>query len=123
VVHNNIIFIDTYKRLRDGGMEMKEALIRTGTQRLRPIFLTAATVVLGLIPMVFMMNIDFMQREITFGAPSMQWWTQLSTTIAGGMTFATFLTLLYTPSMIYFCEKIFAKFKRKKKNKKDEQKS
>jgi multidrug efflux pump len=100
VVNNNIIFIDTYQKLRNAGMEAKEALLRTGIQRLRPILLTAGTTVLGLLPMVFAVNIDFMTRDVTFGAPSSQWWRQLSTSIAGGLTFATILTLFFTPALL-----------------------
>lgn len=100
VVSNNIIFIDTYAKLRSEGMEIKEAILRTGIQRLRPILLTSGTTVLGLIPVVFAMSFDFVAREVTIGAPSTQWWIQLSTAIAGGLTFATILTLFFTPSLL-----------------------
>jgi len=100
VVNNNIIFIDTFQKLKATGMDAKEALLRTGIQRLRPILLTAGTTVLGLLPMVFAVNLDFLTREVTFGAPSSQWWRQLSTSIAGGLTFATILTLFFTPSLL-----------------------
>jgi len=62
--------------------------------------LTAGTTILGLIPMVLSMNIDLLSRVVTFGAPSTQWWTQLATSIAGGLTFATVLTLLLTPCLL-----------------------
>jgi multidrug efflux pump len=62
--------------------------------------LTAITTILGLIPMVFEMTIILVDREILIGAPSSQWWTQLSSTIAGGLTFATILTLVATPAML-----------------------
>ncbi len=104
VVSNNIIFIDTYRVLRKQGMEIKEALVRTGAQRMRPILLTAGTTVVGLVPMVFAMNIDFIARDVTFGAPSTQWWQQLSTSIAGGLTFATILTLFFTPCLLLIGE-------------------
>jgi multidrug efflux pump len=107
VVNNNIIFIDTYKIQKERGMGTREALLRTGAQRLRPILLTAGTTVLGLLPMVFQMNIDFINRITTFGAPSTQWWQQLSTTIAGGLTFSTILTLFLTPSLIILGERLF----------------
>lgn len=110
VVNNNIIFIDTYNSLRAGGMSADEAIMRTGAQRLRPILLTAGTTVLGLLPMVIAMNIDFISREVTFGAPSTQWWQQLSTSIAGGLTFATILTLFFTPCLLIIGER----FKRRK---------
>ncbi|WP_231871663.1 hypothetical protein, partial [Oleiphilus sp. HI0079] len=44
--------------------------------------------------------IDFIGREVSFGAPSTQWWRQLSSAIAGGLGFATVLTLLLTPSLL-----------------------
>ena len=50
--------------------------------------------------MVFQLTIKIMDREILVGAPSSQWWTQLSSTIAGGLTFATILTLVATPAML-----------------------
>ena len=111
VVNNNIIFIDTFNLYRDEGMDIKEALMRTGAQRLRPILLTAVTTVLGLTPMVLSMNINFINRDVTFGAPSSQWWVQLSTGIAGGLTFATFLTLVFTPCLLLLGERYFAKRK------------
>jgi len=64
------------------------------------VLLTTATTVLGLMPMVFGINIDFFTREVTQGAPSTQWWTQLSTSIVFGLSFATILTLVVTPSAL-----------------------
>jgi len=59
--------------------------------------LTTITAILGLLPMVFRVNIDFVTREVTYGAPSTQWWTQLSAGIVFGLAFATVLTLIVTP--------------------------
>ena len=100
VVNNNIVLIDTYARLRETVKDPVEAVLRTGVQRLRPVLLTTATTVLGLMPMVFGINIDFFTREVTQGAPSTQWWTQLSTSIVFGLSFATILTLVVTPSAL-----------------------
>ncbi len=113
VVNNNIIFIDTYQRLRREGVDAHAALLRTGALRLRPILLTAGTTVLGLIPMVVAMNIDFLTREVTFNAPSTQWWRQLSTSIAGGLTFATVLTLFFTPALLLLGERFGMKMVKK----------
>ncbi|MFV1932198.1 efflux RND transporter permease subunit, partial [Phaeobacter gallaeciensis] len=68
--------------------------------RLRPVVLTALTTVLGLMPMVLGMKLDLLAGSMVFGAPSSQWWTELSTTIAGGLVAATLLTLLVTPAML-----------------------
>ncbi len=100
VVNNNIVLIDTYARLVKSGMEPLEAVVRTGTQRLRPVLLTTVTTILGLLPMVFQTNIDFVARDIAIGAPSTQWWVQLSTAVAFGLSFATLLTLFVTPSLL-----------------------
>jgi multidrug efflux pump len=100
VVNNNIVLIDTFNVLYARGMAVHEAVLRTCAQRLRPVLLTAITTILGLMPMVLAMNIDLMTREINFGAPSTQWWTQLATSIAGGLAFATLLTLILTPCLL-----------------------
>jgi multidrug efflux pump len=55
--------------------------------------------------MVLGMNIDFIGREILFGAPSTQYWTELSSAIAGGLIIATVLTLVVTPAMLMLREK------------------
>ncbi|WP_322520945.1 efflux RND transporter permease subunit [Guyparkeria halophila] len=100
VVNNNIVLIDTYNQLRRDGIEPVDAALRTGAQRLRPVLLTTVTTVLGLMPMIFGLTIDFFGREFSIGAPSTQYWVQLSTAIAGGLLVATPLTLLFTPAML-----------------------
>ena len=100
VVNNNIVLIDTFNGLRKQGLMVREAAIRTGVQRLRPVMLTTITTILGLLPMVFQLNIDLVNQAFSIGAPSAQWWTQLSTAIVGGLTFATPLTLILTPCLL-----------------------
>ena len=97
VVNNNIVLIDTYNQLIKRGLDKRDAILRTGVQRLRPVMLTTVTTILGLMPMVLEMNIDLINQKIEFGAPSTQWWSQLATAIAGGLAFATVLTLVLTP--------------------------
>ena len=55
---------------------------------------------LGLVPMVLGVNVDLLGPSLGIGAPSTQWWTQMSSAIAGGLTFATILTLLLTPCLL-----------------------
>lgn len=100
VVNNNIVFIDTYNVLRGRGADAFEAILRTCAVRLRPVLLTTVTTILGLMPMVFALNIDLIGRKVSVGAPATQYWTQLSSAVAGGLAFATILTLLLTPSLL-----------------------
>lgn len=106
VVNNNIVLIDTYDRLKHEIADAHEAILRTGVQRLRPVLLTTVTTGLGLLPMMFQVNIDFVNREFSIGAPSMQWWSQLSTALVCGLTFATVLTLVVTPSALMLRVKV-----------------
>ena len=108
VVGNNIVLIDTYSILRKAGMPPLEAVWRTGAQRLRPVMLTTVTTIVGLIPMIFQVNVDFVAADISVGAPSTQWWVQLSTAVAFGLTFATCLTLIVTPCLLMLGENVGA---------------
>ena len=109
IVNNNIVLIDTYNVLRKKGMDGYEAILRTGAQRLRPVLLTTVTTIIGLAPMVMEMNIDLIGRKIEFGGPSTQWWSQLATAVAGGLAFATILTLVITPCMLALANRKQAK--------------
>ena len=100
VVNNNIVLIDTFDRLKHEVGSAREAILKTGAQRLRPVLLTTVTTILGLMPMVLQVNIDFVTRHVSLGAPSTQWWVQLSTAIVFGLSFATILTLFITPSAL-----------------------
>ncbi|HEY1384808.1 MAG TPA: efflux RND transporter permease subunit [Dongiaceae bacterium] len=97
IVNNNIVLIDTYDHLKKTAKSRRDALLLTGVQRLRPVILTKLTTVLGLLPLVFHMTIDFTNRDITFFAPSTQWWSPLAAAITFGVLFASPLTLLFTP--------------------------
>ncbi|MDI9314109.1 MAG: efflux RND transporter permease subunit [Hydrotalea sp.] len=107
IVNNNIVLIDTYDHHRHAGVAPLEAIILAGAQRLRPVFLTSLCTVLGLLPVVFAINIDFVHRAIDIGGPSSQLWVGLATAIAFGMIFATPFTLLITPCMLIARERYF----------------
>ena len=100
VVNNNIVLIDTYNAIRATVPTAVEAALLACAQRLRPVLLTTVTTILGLSPMVLGMNVDLLGRNIDFGGPSTQWWTQLATAVAGGLAFATLLTLVLTPCLL-----------------------
>ncbi len=104
VVNNNIVLIDTFNRNRQKGMASKEAILKTARERMRPVLLTSGTTILGLLPMVFSLTVDLLGRQIYVGAPSSQWWVELSSSIAGGLFFATIMTLFVTPCLLMIAE-------------------
>jgi len=106
VVNNNIVLIDTFDHMKKRSSDAMDAVLRTGAQRLRPVLLTTVTTILGLLPMVFQVNIDFVTREITHGAPSTQWWVSLASAIVFGLGFASILTLLVTPCALMVRENL-----------------
>ena len=106
VVNNNIVLIDTYNAIRATGPAAVEAALLACAQRLRPVLLTTVTTILGLMPMVLGMNVDLIGRDIAFGGPSTQWWTQLATAVAGGLAFATVLTLVLTPCLLVLGDRV-----------------
>jgi multidrug efflux pump len=100
VVNNNIVLIDTYDRLREEGWSKLDAVLQTCRERARPVVLTAAAAVLGVLPIAFGLGLEIFHHETTINAPSTQWWIALSSAIVFGLTFATILTLVVTPSML-----------------------
>jgi multidrug efflux pump len=106
IVNNNIVLIDTYDRLRREGWQAYEAIIETCRERARPVVLTAVTAILGVLPIAFGINLEFLTREIAIGAPATQWWINLSTAIVFGLGFATILTLIITPAALMAVENL-----------------
>ena len=105
VVNNNIVLIDYTMQLRARGVDKRMAIIDAGATRLRPVLLTATTTVLGLIPLTFGINVDFvgllvdLKPNFQFGSENTQFWGPMGTAIISGLTFATFLTLVIVPVM------------------------
>ena len=100
VVNNNIVLIDTYDRLREEGWNKVDAVLQTCRERARPVVLTAMSAILGVLPIAFGLGLEIFHHETTINAPSTQWWIALSSAIVFGLSFATLLTLVVTPSML-----------------------
>ncbi len=114
IVSNNIIFIDTFDSLAEKNKNIREVILRTGALRLRPIILTKLTAILGLLPIMLRMDIDFLGHSITVGAPSSEWWVQLSTAIVYGILFASLITLIVTPCALMLRANYYKRFPKKK---------
>ncbi|MBC6403215.1 MAG: efflux RND transporter permease subunit [Hyphomonadaceae bacterium] len=102
VVNNNIVLIDTYRRLtHQGGVEPVEAAIRTAAQRARPVVLTTITTVVGLMPLVLGWKANVFSGEFsTRGTSTSEIWQPISYVISCGLAFATILTLVLTPVLL-----------------------
>jgi multidrug efflux pump len=100
---NNIVLLDYVKQLTEQGLQKKNAIIEAGLIRFRPVILTALTTILGLVPLTFGINIDFVNLFVNFdpnfqfGSESTGFWGPMGIAIISGLTFATFLTLIVVP--------------------------
>jgi HAE1 family hydrophobic/amphiphilic exporter-1 len=89
VVNNAIVLVDYANTLRARGIPLREAVVQAGAVRLRPILMTTATTVLGLIPMALGLGDG---AEIR---------TPMALTVIFGLTASTVLTLVVIPSIYY----------------------
>jgi len=87
VVNNAIVLVDYINHLRRGGMPKREAIVQGGSVRLRPILMTTATTVLGLLPMA-----------LGFGEGA-EIRTPMALTVIAGLISATVLTLIVIPTV------------------------
>ena len=87
VVNNGIVFMDYANQLRVGGLERREALIATGKTRMRPILMTSASTILGLLPLTVATG-EGANGRIAMGIA-----------VVGGMVVSTLLTLYIVPAI------------------------
>ena len=110
VVNNNIVLIDTFNRLTGEfpNLAKEDVIIKTCKQRLRPILLTTATTIFGLLPLAIGLSIDVLGREIIVGSRVVGWWQNLASSIVFGLAFSTVLTLIFTPAALILPSRIKA---------------
>ena len=85
VVNNGIVLIDHINQLRNKGMEKIKAIIQAGSDRIRPVLITASTTILGMMPMALSR-----QEGSELKSP-------MALTVIGGLISATFFTLIVIP--------------------------
>lgn len=87
VSKNAILLVDFTNKLREEGMELKEALLEAGRERLRPILMTTMTMILGMMPIAV---------STSAGA---EWKSGLAWVLIGGLTSSMLLTLVLVPAV------------------------
>jgi multidrug efflux pump subunit AcrB len=97
VVNNNIVLIDYINVLRRRGYTRREALVRAGMRRFRPVTLTAITTILGLIPLTFGIGFDIYTFSFAGSGESAEFWRSMGIAVIFGLAFATGLTLIIVP--------------------------
>ena len=120
VVRNGILIVEFCDVMKKRGIKTREAIVMAGKTRITPVVLTAAATMLGLIPLAVGMNINFvtlfteLNPHIYFGGDNVAFWGPLAWTIIFGLSFATFLTLIFVPALYYLDYVIKLKMKRRK---------
>ena len=95
VVNNAILLVDRVNQLRrDEGLPLADALVGGAVQRVRPILMTSASTVLGLLPLVLFS--DYADENI---------WNALGYALIGGLTSSTVLVLTATPALYLLLER------------------
>ncbi|MFK7851475.1 MAG: efflux RND transporter permease subunit [Akkermansiaceae bacterium] len=94
VVNDSLVMVDFINQKRRAGMDLHEAVIRSGTRRFRPIFLTSATTFAGLLPLLFDRSLQA------------QFLIPMATSLAFGIVFATVITLFLIPCAYLIGEEI-----------------
>ncbi|MCF8241509.1 MAG: efflux RND transporter permease subunit [Melioribacteraceae bacterium] len=97
VVNNNIVLIDYINILRNRGLSIRDAVIRAGTRRFRPVTLTAITTILGLIPLTFGFGFDIYSFSFESGGVDADFWRSMGVAVIFGLMFGTVLTLVIVP--------------------------
>jgi Cation/multidrug efflux pump len=88
-VSNAIILIDRINQLREAGSGKKEAIVKAGSQRIRPILMTSLTTIFALVPLTFGIG-----ESASLRAP-------MALAVIGGMVSSTLLTLIVIPCVYW----------------------
>jgi multidrug efflux pump len=105
VVRNGILIVEFIDVQKAKGLKTRDAIVEAGKTRITPVLLTATATMLGLVPLAVGLNINFetlftdFNPHLYFGGDNVMFWGPLSWTIIFGLSFATFLTLVFVPAM------------------------
>jgi len=96
VVNNSILLVDHINLRRKQGLDIKEAVVKGARERVRPIFMTATTTILGMFPLL-LIKIEEAGRNI---------WSSLALATIGGLISSTLFILIIIPILYFHGEKI-----------------
>ncbi len=113
VVNNNIVLIDYINILMKRGLSAREAVVRAGERRFRPVTLTAVTTVLGLIPLTFGFGFDIYTLSFESGGADAAFWRSMGIAVIFGLMFGTILTLVVVPVLFSAIEDATARIRTK----------
>jgi CzcA family heavy metal efflux pump len=113
VVRNAIVLLDFLKVLENGGLPRDEAMIKAGTIRLRPVFLTAAATIMGLVPLTTGIDFDWYSFSWIIGGENTAFWRPMGVAIIFGLTISTFLTLIIVPAIYSAVDDLKIRFAKK----------
>jgi HAE1 family hydrophobic/amphiphilic exporter-1 len=85
VVKNAIVLVDFINLMRERGIELYEAIALSGRSRLRPVLMTSATTILGMLPLA-----------MSKGSGS-ELWSPMGIAVIGGLVFSSLVTLVLVP--------------------------
>ncbi|HLN74772.1 MAG TPA: efflux RND transporter permease subunit [Prolixibacteraceae bacterium] len=120
VVRNGILIVEFIDKKKAEGMPTRRAIIEGGKTRITPVILTATATMLGLVPLAVGMNVNFvtmfteLNPHIYFGGDNVAFWGPLAWSIIFGLSFATFLTLMFVPALYELDYTIKLKMQRRK---------
>jgi multidrug efflux pump len=120
VVRNGILIVEFIDVKKKEGLPTRRAIIEGGKTRITPVILTATATMLGLVPLAVGMNINFktmfteLNPHIYFGGDNVAFWGPLAWSIIFGLSFATFLTLMFVPALYELDYTVRLKLKKRK---------
>lgn len=115
VVRNAIILLDFQVELEKRGLSKEESVVQSGMIRLRPVFLTAAATILGLVPLTTGVDFDWRTFSWVIGGQNTAFWRPMGVAIIFGLSVATFLTLVVVPVIFISVTNFLERFKKKSK--------
>jgi HAE1 family hydrophobic/amphiphilic exporter-1 len=96
-VNNSIILVDRINQLKHSGIELADAIVQAGQQRIRPIIMTSLTTILALLPLTFNIGEGSSLRS------------PMAIAVVGGLVTSTLMSLVVIPCVYYVFERMKTK--------------